>query len=362
MNRSFTELKNDIKFQNYITNIFIEKSKEFNNNNILEIELTNKCSIGCFYCGAIDSPKLYALDFDTLCHTIIKYTQSRTARNITPHLSFTGGDPLEYQHIEKLVHFISERHIPFNFKLNPSTASVETQKLLANAGCGFVKLTFMGIRSQAKYRNKDTLEDLRSVTRGFLADNIPVVWHLSIGDFNREDLLASLGFILENKVTAISIGRLAQIGRLKETRYPINIAPEVFKAFLKEVLLFFYNNKRYGFNLAFKEKLWVPFLIEEGILDAEKLMQPGTRLGCDAGERLLVLTYAGELLPCGLLPERVLARLEDTDFTNHINCLPVAYPLPGKDPCLSCSYCEVCRGCRGVLEGANAVKDPQCWL
>lgn len=362
MNRTFNDLKNDEKFKGYIEYIFQEKVFEYVNSNILEIELTNKCSIGCFYCGASTTKKIFNLNYETLCNTIIHFSESRNSKSITPHFSFTGGDPLEYPHFEDLLQFARKHKLLFNLKLNPSSISEKTHKLIAKSTCQFVKLTFMGLHNQSRFRSKDTLEKLSAVTQRFKDNNIPVIWHFSIGEFNREDLLESLIFVLENPVSGISIGRLARIGRLNETNYPIEITPESFKSFLKDILLFFYNNKRNGFNLVFKEKLWVPFLIEEGILSESILLHPECRLGCDAKARLLVLTYAGELLPCGLLPNQVLATVSDDNFMDAISSPAKEYSLLENDPCLACKYLSVCRGCRGVIEGSTEQKDPQCWL
>jgi radical SAM protein with 4Fe4S-binding SPASM domain len=141
----------------------------------------------------------------------------------------------------------------------------------------------------------------------------------------------------------------------------VDIRPESFKNFLKQVLLFFYNHKRHGFNLVFKEKLWIPFLCEEGLLSEADLLQPGIRLGCDARERLLVLTYTGELIGCGLLPEPVFAQTGESHFYDVIRS-GVGESVLENDPCEPCKYLEVCRGCRGVAGGSAAGKDPQCWL
>ena len=361
MNRNFEDLKKDSGFKKYIKNLFLEKAVDFRKQNILELELTNRCSIGCFYCGAsIDSNPVF-LAFDTVCSSITQFADSRTSRSIDPHFSLTGGDPLEYPHFEELLAFLKHQKIRFSLKLNPSTLNAAMVEKIGRAGCETVKLTFMGKKSQSKYRKKDTLEKLCGATRLFEACKIPVVWHLSLGEFNREDLLDSLDFILENRPNAVSLGRLARVGRLNQGNYPVDMPAADFREFLKQVLLFFYNHKRDGFNLVFKEKLWVPFLCEEGVLSEEDLLISGIRLGCDAGERLLVLTYAGDLIGCGLLPQPVLSRTDDPDFVDKIRSIPAECGFSVNNPCDPCKFIEVCRGCRGVAGGTAGGKDPQCW-
>jgi radical SAM protein with 4Fe4S-binding SPASM domain len=362
MNRTFEDLKNDLKFKTYVTALFLEKTIDYGKRNILEIELTNRCSIGCFYCGATTDTNPVFLDLDTVCNTIAHFKESRMSRSIIPHFSFTGGDPLEYPYFERLMFFLRNNKIGFSLKLNPSTLNESMYKMISEARCESVKLTFMGQVSQIKYRKKDTLKKLCDATRRFGADKIPVVWHFSLGEFNREDLLGSLGFVLGNRPTAVSIGRLARVGKLNEKNYSVDILPIAFKEFLKQILLFYYNHKRHGFNLVFKEKLWVPFLCEEQILSASDLLSPGKRLGCDAKERLWVLTYAGDLIGCGLLPESVLSRTGDGNFYDIVRSAPGRAGLSEDDPCLRCKYQEVCRGCRGVAGGSAGGKDPQCWL
>jgi radical SAM protein with 4Fe4S-binding SPASM domain len=353
-------------FKTYLNALFLEKVTDYGNRNILEIELTNRCSIGCFYCGATTDSRHIFLNFPTVCNTMCRFTESRMSRSIIPHVSLTGGDPVEFPYFERLMVFLRDRpiheRIRFSLKLNPSTLTGPIHKMIADAGCETVKLTFMGLSGQEKYRKKDTLEKLSAATRRFNEDGIPVVWHFSLGEFNREDLLGSLDFVVENRPAAVSVGRLARVGRLNGNNYPADIRPDEFKDFLKQLLLFFYNNKRHGFNLVFKDKLWIPFLCEEGLLSEADFLKPGVRLGCDAGERLLVLSYAGDLIGCGLLPEPVLSRAGDSDFYDVLRSDMGKQTLPADDPCTSCRYAAVCRGCRGVAGGTSAGKDLQCWL
>lgn len=362
MNRTFEDLKNDSKFKDYLNRFFKAKALDYKNRHILEIETTNQCSIGCFYCGATTDSKPVMLDFDILCDTITGFAESRTRRSIIPQFSFTGGDPVEYPYFKKLMIFLGNRGISFSLKLNPSTMNDSIYDMISEAGCETVKLTFMGVNSQEKYRKRDSLATLSQATERFKNLGIPVVWHFSVGEFNRDDLLHSLDFVLENRPTSVSIGRLARVGKLSEKNYPRDISPGDYKAFLKHILLYFYNHKRHGFNLVFKEKLWVPFLCEEGILEETEFLKSGTRLGCDAKERLLVLTYAGDLIGCGLLPSPVLGTTKDDDFFDLIGSIHSAYKISDDDSCDNCKYVEVCRGCRGVAEGAAQKKDPQCWL
>ena len=362
MNRSFEDLVNDFKFKDYLNRFFMEKATDFKKKHILEIELTNQCSIGCFYCGATIDSKPIILDYATLCHTILNFSESRINSSIIPQFSFTGGDPVEYPYFEKLLKFLGNHDLPFSLKLNPSTLNDSIYDMISESPCETVKLTFMGVRSQMKYRKKDNLNVLSGATKRFKKLGVPIVWHFSIGEFNRLDLLDSLDFVLENKPSAVSIGRLARVGKLNEKNYPEDISPKDYKAFLKQILLFFYNNKRHGFNLVFKEKLWIPFLCEERIIESSDFLKPGIRLGCDAKERLLVLTYAGDLISCGLLPSPVLGTTRDDSFFDLIRSGHNEFSLLDNASCHQCKYLEICRGCRGVAEGTKEKKDPQCWL
>jgi MoaA/NifB/PqqE/SkfB family radical SAM enzyme len=178
MNRTFEDLKNDAKFKQYLNTLFLEKARDYKKKNILEIELTNRCSIGCFYCGATTDRNPVFLDFEILCNTITHFYASRVSRSIIPHFSITGGDPLAYPYFENLLDFLKQQKIRFGLKLNPSTLKNSMFKKIAEAGCESVKLTFMGQKSQIKYRPADTLEKLCAATRRFRADwiRLPLFW------------------------------------------------------------------------------------------------------------------------------------------------------------------------------------------
>jgi len=175
---------------------------------------------------------------------------------------------------------------------------------------------------------------------------------------------------------ALSLGRIARIGRLENAQdsFP-DFTPLEFKAFLTAVLYFLYKNRQHGFNLMFREKLWVPLLCELALLNLEDLectQDEKVCLGCDAYSRVVTLNYKGKLLLCGLLPSYQYGSIyENSDSLKKI-LFRRPLTLEPPSPCHSCSFRLFCRGCRGIAlaslaSGGSAGgslynKDPQCWV
>jgi radical SAM protein with 4Fe4S-binding SPASM domain len=309
------------------------------------------------------------LELQKLKDCILSFRDSAFASGIKQvSLSLSGGDPLLYSRYQELVDFLVEQKFPFCLKANPSSLSENDADFLKGSTCQMVKMTFMGSRIlHDRYRGIDTYETLVEKTRLLQNNTIPVVWHYSVGKFNAFPLRQILDSVLTARPDGFAIGRIARIGKLQHDRGSFEeFSPQEYRAFLNSILVFFYNNKKQGFNLMFREKLWVPLLCELGLLDIERWPQDGKpALGCDAYCRLITLRYTGDLLPCGLLPSLRCGSIHANKAAIQEAIASKSLDLRSSSPCHSCSYGSFCRGCRGIACGMGGdpyTKDPQCWV
>jgi len=366
MNSLPEKLKNDVKFKRYIKNFFNAKMINYNSEAVLEVELTNRCNVRCLYCGIYSGKKIYNIDFHILVKFIndfVKY--SKDSGFETASVSLSGGDPLLYPDFIKLIKFLKNNRIPYGIKANPSTVTPEHIDILRENLCSMVKMTFVGEDSiYQKYRKGDSFPLLSEKTKLIIKKGIPVIWHFTVGRFNFENLIESLPEVNRIKPSAVSLGRIADIGKKGIPLSDIHLPPEKYKEFLKSLLVFFYQNHRYGFNLMFKEKLWIPLLVELGLLDLEDLPKNKISLGCDAYNRLMTITYEGNILACGLIPSITFGSVYNgNSISNLDNTRPIS--TQDKSVCHSCKFGLYCRGCRGIAlanTGSLYNKDPQCWL
>lgn len=377
MNNQYNTLKTDSQFKSYIQSLYDLKINSFKNEALLEIELTGKCRVNCEYCGIYSGEEAGELDLDRLMEFILTFRMLANDSGFKiVSLSLSGGDPLLYSHYREFVDFLTKRDIPFGLKANPSSITGKEVSFLKESSCQAVKMTFMGKRTvHNRYRGIDTFDTLVEKTKLLKSNSIPVVWHYTVGKFNIDnlDVDETLDSVMAAAPDALSLGRIARIGRLgnAEESFP-DFTPLEFKAFLTTVLYFLYKNRQHGFNLMFREKLWVPLLCELGLLNLEDLGSTQNEkvcLGCDAYSRVVTVNYKGKLLLCGLLPSYQYGSIYEN--SNSIKKILFRRPLTlgPSSPCHSCSFRLFCRGCRGIAFAAGGsaagslyIKDPQCWV
>lgn len=359
----------DEVFKRYIQNFFHRKVEAYRKEAVLEIELTNRCGLECPYCGIYSGDTLYDLDPDTLQSAILAYKDHAVRAGFSSMpLSLSGGDPLLYKHFPELLDFLTQQNLPFGLKANASSITEDKLALLKNAPCRVIKITVVGDASiQKTYRGRDTLPVVMEKTALVKRCDIPVVWHFTVGTFNVKNIHSVFHLVTECKPNAIALGRVAHIGKMHagNTRAD-TMPPNEYRDFLLDLLAFFYRNKRHGFDVMFREKLWVPLLAELGLLDIHSL--PGSdpiRLGCDAYNRLITLTYKGDILSCGLMPSCIQGSMNDPSDTVQACFSKRPLSLDTLSPCHTCAYSAFCRGCRGIAlanTGSLYNKDPQCWI
>lgn len=357
-------MKNDIFFKKHLENIFLQKATENAQHIFIELELTGKCNNRCFFCGNDSGLSNHELDYDVITKFIQTNARHFYSRGKTPLFSLCGGDPVLYTQFHELLLFLSHNRLNFIFKGNPSTLDYQAAAELKTHGCKGVKFTFLGEEGlHNSVRKNDSVQDLIQKTKLFQSLRIPVVWNLTTGKFNFSSLIDSLPLIHDVRPDAITIGRLANIGRFKQKDSDEPMTPQEFHWFLKKLLEYYYKNYLNGFHLSFKEKLWVPLLGENELIDFTQISSAPLQLGCDAYERALNLNYRGEVSRCGLFFGSQTYPVEEFQIENrtHLGALCV-----GKNgSCRGCKYENYCQGCRAsalASTGDLYGKDPQCWI
>ncbi len=359
-------MRNDTNFKQQIKQQFLLKSIAAKVSRLVELELTNKCHNGCSYCGVFDQTQLSEINFNDL--TRFLDTMAARARDSRKQFSVSlcGGDPLLYSQFEPLVLWLKQHGIPFIIKANPSTMTRDRAVLLRKNGCEAVRFTLFGNRTTHNAnRGRDTIEELENKTKMLKELGIPVMWNLTLGKINLDQTLSALPFILAVKPDGISIGRLARMGTLARQEEFTDLTPKEYRSFLLKILEFYYDHYQQGFTLMFKEKLWIPLLIEEGLLDITPENLQKMVLGCEAQGNLLTINQKGEMLACGLLPTLTMGSIGKDSWEKAY--LPDNRPLSLKKEsvCSPCTYFSCCKGCRAIAlanSGGLYNKDPQCWV
>lgn len=333
----------------------------------LECELTTRCLNNCSYCGADIYAQQGELDFDVLCGHLQAYAAHARENGLDLMVSLVGGDPFLYTHFDALLTYLAENKISYLVKGNASTMTQKRAMRLKETGCACIKLTFYGEQSvHDAHRGLDTLKLLEERSKMARALGLPVVWHLSVGKENLESVRHALPYIHSLKIDAVVEGRVGKLGRLADDTDFEDLMPHEWRGFLLDLLHFYEHHRSEGFNLGFRDKLWVPLLVEEGLLDLEPLRGNGIRLGCDLFANSATVDFRGYLKGCGLLEsaEKQVV-FHPGKEKRHVYLSHETANLRQGSVCAMCTYHDFCRGCRAMAlahTGDANAQDPQCWL
>lgn len=357
----------DLAFKAHIQNIFAQRAASYANMISLECELTTRCLNDCSYCGADIYEQQGEVDFGVLTGHLKAYAAHARETGLNFVVSLVGGDPFLYTRFDELLVFLAENNIRYFVKCNASTLTRKRAARLKETGCLSLKMTFYGEAPvHDAHRGLDTLKLLEERSKMARSLGLPVVWHLSVGKENLESVRRSLPYIHSLHLDGVAEGRVGQLGRLAEDADFEDLTPQEWRGFLLDLLHYYYRHRADGFNLAFRDKLWVPLLVEEGLLDLEPLRGKGIRLGCDLFANGATVDFRGYLKGCGLLEsaeKQVVFHPGMAQRAVYLSRETAA--LQEGSVCATCHYHDFCRGCRALAlahTGDVNAQDPHCWL
>jgi radical SAM protein with 4Fe4S-binding SPASM domain len=351
----------------HIQAIFAQKIEFYRRAAFLECELTTRCLNNCSYCGADIFGEQGEVDFDVLTGHLRSYARHARDHDLSLTVSLVGGDPLLYSRLEDLLRFLEEDHFAFFVKANASTLSQQRIEQLAAAGSQGVKLTCYGEPEvHDRHRGLDTYEWLVKRTAAARAAGLKVAWQLSVAKENLDSMRRLLPALAKLALDGIAEGRVGRIGRLAGDQDFADMTPAEWRAFLLDLLHAYLQHGPATFPLGFRDKLWVPLLVEEGLLDLEPFKGGGIQLGCDLFGYLATVDFRGYLKGCGLIesvgqratfhPPRERGAVYFARDNMH---------LAADSVCVACQFADFCRGCRAMAHahtGDPDGQDPHCWL
>ena len=357
----------DDDFRVRIQDIFAQRIAAFSRSVMLECELTTRCLNDCSYCGADIREQQGEVDFGVLTGHLTAYAAHAEEKGSEFMVSLVGGDPVLYSQFDALLTFLAERGLRYIVKGNASTLSRKRAERLQVTGCVGLKLTCYGDEEMHNaHRGLDTFRLLADRTNLARSLGLPVVWHLSVGKENLDAMRRALPVIRDMNLEGISEGRIGKIGRLADAGDYDEMTPQAWREFLLDLLHFYHQHRFAGFNLGFRDKLWVPLLVEEGLLDLAPFRGQGIRLGCDLYSDMATVDFRGYLKGCGLIEsaqKQVVFHPAAEKRTVYLASETTT--LNPDSVCAACDYRDFCRGCRAITlasTGDMNAQDPQCWV
>ncbi|CAK0762116.1 hypothetical protein CCP3SC15_2820002 [Gammaproteobacteria bacterium] len=354
----------DQAYQAHIQHLFAQRIAAYPKSVLLECELTTRCLNNCSYCGADIREEKGEVDLDLLSRHLRAYAAYAKEKGSDLRVILVGGDPVLHGRFDELLGFLAANGIRYGVKGNASTLSRKRLERLKETGCMGVKLTCYGeAEVHDAHRGFDTFNLLVTRSRLARALGLAVIWHLSVSKENLDSLRRLPPFLHAMNLNAITEGRVGKLGRLAKDATFTDITYQEWRDFLLDLLHFHHRHWRQGFTLAFRDKLWVPLLVEEGLLDLEPFRGNGIRLGCDLAGDMATVDFRGYLKSCGLLEA-----VSKWYFTLGERTVFLAKETMGSTTGAACSRClyhDFCRGCRAITlanTGRIDEQDPHCWV
>lgn len=355
----------------YIQEIFESSAKHRDETVSLGLQLTTKCMNDCSYCGADRHDRTTEIDFNILKSHITRYKAYADKIGKGFSVSLDGADNFLYSHFDDLVQWLFGNNIPYYAKCNASTLTSARAERLLETGCDYVRFTVCGdADTHNMLRGLDTYEMVCKKTKMANVIGLPVVWNLTVGDDNINAIYRVLKDVSSMGLDGLMENRMYRAGNANNDTYK-ELHPLEWRAFLKTLLDIWILLGDEKFPLEFRDTLWVPLLVEEGLLDLSKFPKNENSLGCGLDTHYACVSVDGHIKGCLTLEAAAkevesrqnIIKFYPSDKTSLFFTKDISYARFSK--CKDCMYHRFCRGCAAVTlanTGDINNQDPQCWV
>jgi selenobiotic family peptide radical SAM maturase len=317
----------------------------------LQWHVTQACDLHCKHCYdrshrsplTLEQGKAILEDLQQFCR----------AKKVQGQISFSGGNPLLYPHLEELYQAAAERGFGTAILGNP-TSRERLETLRAIQEPDFFQVSLEGLRDHNDFiRGKGHFDRVKEFLPVLKDLGIYSMVMLTLTNDNLKEVLP-LAEWLRDRADRFFFNRLAQVGEGAHLQAP---SKEDYPAFLKTYLETASANPVMGL----KDNLINIIHVQKGL----PVFGGCTGFGCGAAFNFLTLLPDGEVHACRKLPSRIGNVLENSLLEIYDSELAHRY-RGGTEACQACSIRPVCGGCLAVTHGMglNIFKDrdPYCFL
>lgn len=333
----------------------------------MQWHLTDGCDQACKHCYIYQNADYLKsekkeLNLDEAILVVDDFLSFCDKMKCEPRLSITGGDPLLYKNIWKILSYIFSKGIRFSILGNPFHLTDDVCSKLKELGCVSYQMSLDGLReTHDSIRKKGsfdaTLEKIPMLKRAGMRTTIMT----TVSKINYLDIPDLIEIVVENKVDTYAFARYCPTpgDDTKES----SMTPEEYKNFLQNVWNVYERLADKETTFTLKDHLWTLFLYEKGLIsinDSKNIVD-----GCNCGFRHITLLPDGEMYACRRFVSPVGNVLNEKIVDIFLNEKMEEYRSINKfDGCVDCELLNYCRGCHAVSFGTTGnyfSKDPQCW-
>ena len=340
----------------------------FEYNFCMQLHITDKCDQRCKHCYIYRGKKNKCIcedmPIDTLYEIVVDFEDCCDKMHRTPFITITGGDPLLYKNIWKLLSFLKKRKIKFAILGNPFHISYEVALKLKESGCVNYQLSLDGLRKvHDSIRQPGSFDETLKKISYLKFVGIPVTIMTTVSKTNIHTIPKLVDIIVDYKVDHFSFARYCPdsngIGDI--------VSPEEYRDFLDKMWNKFEQHKKSKTKFMLKDHLWNLYLYEKGYLKLENIENEYNLIldGCHCGISHITVLADGTVYSCrrcnspvGKVPKQSIYEIFFGESMNSYR------QYDNFDECSKCKLKNICRGCPAVAKSVTGnfyAKDPQCW-
>ena len=317
----------------------------------LQWHITQACDLHCKHC--YDRSQISPLTLEQGITILDQFRDFVLAKNISGQVTFTGGNPLLYNHFTELYQEAAKRNLTIAILGNPTTKEV-IQSLQAIQPLSFYQVSLEGL---AEHNDSIRGEGHFNRIVAFLEIlNELSVYSMVMLTLTREnmDQVLPLAEFLRGKTDLFTFNRLSQTGEGAALQ---TVAQENYKRFLEEYLAAAKNNP----TMAVKDNLINIIKNDRG----EKLFGGCTGYGCGAAFNFCSILPNGDMHACRKFQSPIGNILESSILELYDSSAAEKY-RSGPEECKGCTIRPVCGGCQAVIQSSGLDitlhKDPYCFI
>lgn len=348
-----TEIEEFIK---YIKEQSSSNSNETNRRTFhLQWHLTGICNLKCKHCYQEEYSTKYDLNFEAQKKIVDNYFEFIDKYHMNPEISLTGGEPLTYEYLFKLMEYILSKH-PETRLFLLTNGTLISEKIIEK----LKKVNIMGVQISLDGYDDKTHDFIRgtgnfnkaiNAIKLLKANGIYTTVHCVLMKNNIDYIEEYIKLCSELNTNRLTFSRFVPYGNGEKNKLEIFEPQKIKEIYYK---IYELKDKYPKANVNLERDLW-------------KLIDPICGSICPVGEGALTILNDGTVLPCRRLPIKIGNALEESVIEIMFKSKILDKMKNNNlNECEECSQKESCKGgCQGIAFAyfGELMKhpDPQCW-
>ncbi len=334
----------------------------------VDLEITNRCNLRCRYCSHFTSAG--DVDEDLRTSEWLRFFEELN-RCAVMDVCLQGGEPFIREDFKTLVEGIVKNRMRFSILSNGTLITDEIVQFIAATGrCNSVQVSIDGSieTTHDAFRGKGSFFKAISGLKSLMKYRVPATVRVTIHKQNVRDLEAVSALLLDDiGLPAFSTNSASHLGLCRQNAEQVQLTAKERSLAMQTLLKLTqkYNGRisaQAGPLAEARGWLQMTDALDKGL---ENIPGRGFLTGCGGFMTKMAVRADGVMLPCGLIPNMALGRINKDDlkevWQNHpeLNRFRARrdIPLSDFDFCQGCRYMNYCTGSCPAL-ASTLLNDP----